>query len=67
MPDASLLGTADPGLVELEKDRHNMLMDLIGLSECADTYVGNDMVRGKSKKLQLGLLCLIVIRITHLT
>jgi ABC-type multidrug transport system ATPase subunit len=38
----------DQELVDMDRKRADMLIELIGLGECADTYCGNDMLRGVS-------------------
>ena len=46
--DAKLLPGADAELLKMEQRRADMLIDMLGLGECADTAVGDDMLRGVS-------------------
>jgi ABC-type multidrug transport system ATPase subunit len=48
--DTALLPGArdDMELMQMDRGRADMLIELIGLGECADTFVGNDMLRGVS-------------------
>jgi len=38
----------DPRLAAYHADKVNLLLSVLGLHECADTIVGNDMIRGVS-------------------
>jgi len=44
--DAALLGS--PDFEALQRRKVELMMELLGLKECADTVVGNAMIRGVS-------------------
>eukprot|EP00742_Colponemidia_sp_Colp-10_P003656 GILJ01003891.1.p1 GENE.GILJ01003891.1~~GILJ01003891.1.p1 ORF type:complete len:1450 (-),score=269.52 GILJ01003891.1:263-4612(-) len=46
IPDASLLGDAE--FTKLDKERPDLIMGLLGLEECANTIVGDALLRGIS-------------------
>jgi ABC-type multidrug transport system ATPase subunit len=47
VPDITTL-TNDTELIKMDQTRPQLLLDMLGLSECAETIIGSDLIRGVS-------------------